>query len=74
MVNVIPYFLDKPARDRILGLTALYFTISNIKKHIMSVHKTLKKTCELCGDGFEEEGRSWSHGGFVFLNLRGGLL
>ena len=24
MINVIPYFLDKPVRDRILGLTALY--------------------------------------------------
>ena len=24
MGNVIPYFLDKPARDRILRLTALY--------------------------------------------------
>ena len=27
--NVIPYFLNKPARDRFLGMTALYYEVSS---------------------------------------------
>ena len=33
MVNVIPYFFDKPVKDRILGLTALYSRKCVIKEY-----------------------------------------